>query len=84
MSSKNILCVVEGEATEPKILKKLNAEFIARNSDFISIGTNIYHMYHKYTKEREEVGDEIDMFIFLKKFSHDADPIPLKYYFFIY
>ena len=68
MSSKNILCVVEGEATEPKILKKLNAEFIARNSDFISIGTNIYHMYHKYTKEREEVGDEIDMFIFLKKF----------------
>ena len=71
MSSKNILCVVEGEATEPKILKKLNAEFIARNSDFISIGTNIYHMYHKYTKQREEVGDEIDMFIFLKQFDKD-------------
>lgn len=68
MASKNILCIVEGEVSELKILNKLNAEFIQSDITFIPLRTNIYHFYHSYLKEKEQVGDEIDIFIFLKNY----------------
>lgn len=68
MTSKSILCIVEGEVTEVKILNKLNQEYIGRNIDFLPICTNIYHFYHAYLQEVREIGDDIDIFLFLKQF----------------
>ena len=68
MGNKSILCVVEGEVSEVKILKKLSAEFIQRDIDFVPIATNIYHFYHAYHKEVQEIGNEIDMFLFIKQY----------------
>lgn len=68
MTSKSILCIVEGELAETKILYKLNEKYIHRNLEFIKIKTNIYHFYNSYLKEISEIGDDIIMLSFLQKF----------------
>lgn len=68
MTSKSILCIVEGEVTEIKILHKLNKVYIGKNINFLPIKTNIYHFYQTYSSETEKVGDDIDIFLFLKRF----------------
>ena len=66
MTNKQILCIVEGEVSEVEILKKLNEEFIRKKIEFVPLCTNIYHIYHAYLKEQEEIGSSINMFLFLK------------------
>lgn len=68
MSKKYFLFITEGEVTEVKIIRALNEKFIQRDIEFLRICTNIYHLYHAYLKEKAEVGDEIDIFIFLKNY----------------
>lgn len=68
MASKSILCIVEGEVTEIKILHKLNKEYINKNINFLPIKTNIYHFYQTYSNEVKTAGDDIDIFLFLKRF----------------
>jgi hypothetical protein len=71
-NNRNILCVVEGEKTELKILAELDNKFIGENFIFFPFGTNIYQVYHRYINEVSEIGEEIDMFIFLKSFDQQG------------
>ena len=68
MDKKYFLFITEGEVTEVKIIRALNEIFIQSDIEFLRICTNIYHLYHAYLKEKEDVEDEIDMFIFLKQY----------------
>lgn len=49
-NNRNILCVVEGEKTELKILAELDNKFIGENFIFFPFGTNIYQVYHRYIR----------------------------------
>lgn len=49
--SSIILCVTEGERTEVKILKHLQAEFLDKPIEIICFGTNIYQLYRKIKDE---------------------------------
>lgn len=72
MADKNILCIVEGEVSEIAILNKLNKEFIQDNIVFMPLCTNIYHFYHAYIEEKQEFGEEIDLFLFLKTYDKEG------------
>ena len=45
--SNKILFLVEGEKTEPEIIKNIASKFISPNNEIISYGTNIYDLYNK-------------------------------------
>ena len=68
MDKKYFLFITEGQVTEVRIIRALNEIFIQSDIEFLRICTNIYHLYHAYLKEKEDVEDEIDMFIFLKQY----------------
>lgn len=69
MTKKSILCIVEGEVNEVKILNKINQEYIGENIEFVPICTNIYHFYHAYLKYYDnEIGDNNETFLFLQEY----------------
>lgn len=69
MTKKSILCVVEGEVSEVKILNKINQEYIGENIEFVPIRTNIYHFYHAYLKYYDnEIDNNNETFLFLQEY----------------
>lgn len=69
MTKKSILCIVEGEVSEVKILNKINQEFIGENIEFVPICTNIYHFYHAYLKYYDnDIGVHNETFLFLQEY----------------